>query len=76
MSRYEGTISPETMARLLAYWREKARHADMEATMNRLQGHPRTAQKWEATQADNLAIVDLLECAIQAERELASEGVQ
>ena len=71
---YEGTVSPETMANLLAYWREKARHAGLEAAMNRAQGHPRVAQKWDSVQAHNLAIVDLLERAVQAERERITEG--
>ena len=66
---YEGTISPETMANFLAYWRAKANHAALEAEANRAQGHPRTAQKWDSVQAANLAIVDLLERAVHAEHE-------
>lgn len=71
--RYEGTISPETMTNLLSYWRAKASHAGLEAAMNRAHGHPRVARQWEDKQAHNLAIVDLLERAVQAERERTTE---
>lgn len=73
--RYEGTVSPETMAAIIAGYRTAAETRTTEA--NRLESLPQRevqSAEWHTYARVLRNVADQLERAVQAERERITEG--